>query len=200
VAPLSRRGFETRLAPFRFVARREYSLACNWKVYVDNYVDGGYHINTIHPELAGVIDYTHYRTEIDEHVSVQVSPLTRREGAEAVAGVRSGDSAYYAWIFPNAMINCYEGVMDTNLVLPTGQDSCRVVFDFYFTQTEGDEARRFIDESIAVADKVQLQDGDICEEVQRGMASRSYRAGRFSVRREASGYHFHQLLARWLRD
>jgi hypothetical protein len=36
--------------------------------------------------------------------------------------------------------------------------------------------------------------------VQRGLASRSYRTGRFSVKREAAGYHFHQLLARWLRQ
>jgi choline monooxygenase len=199
VLPLARHGFEARMAPFRFVARRDYSLACNWKVYVDNYLDGGYHVNTIHPALAGVLDYTHYRTEIDEHFSVQISPLARKEGSESVASVRGGDSAYYAWVFPNLMINCYEGVMDTNLVIPTGPNSCRVVFDFYFTQTEGDEARRFIDESMAVAHKVQLEDGDICEDVQRGLASRSFDTGRFSVRRERSGYQFHQLLARWLR-
>ena len=199
VAPLGRLGFEERMAPFRFVGRREYVLACNWKIYVDNFVDGGYHINTIHPGLASVLDYTHYRTEIDEHVSVQRSPLTARQGAETVASVRAGDSAHYAFVFPNAMINCYEGVMDTNVVVPTGPQSCRVIFDYYFTRTEGDEARRFMDESMAVTHQVQVEDGEICEEVQRGLGSRSYETGRFSVRREASAYHFHRLLARWLR-
>jgi choline monooxygenase len=199
VAPLMRYGFEERMQPFRFVGRRDYPLACNWKVYVDNYLDGGYHVNTIHPGLAGVLDYTSYRTEIDQHISVQLSPLTRREGASsAVAGVRGGDMAYYAWVFPNLMINCYEGVMDINLVLPTGPDSCRVIFDFYFTRTEGDEARCFMDESMAVTHQVQMEDGAICEETQRGLGSRSYSSGRFSVRREGSGYQFHQLLARWL--
>jgi choline monooxygenase len=200
VAPLRRFGFEERMAPFRFVARREYPLACNWKIYVDNFLDGGYHINTIHPALAGVLDYTKYRTEIDEHISVQISPLTCHDGAEDVASVRSGGDAHYAWVFPNLMINCYEGVMDTNRVVPTGPNSCRVVFDFYFTKTEGDEARQFMDESMVVTERVQLEDGDICEEVQRGLGSRSYDAGRFSVRREKSGYQFHQLLARWLRN
>src|SRR5262249_36965961 len=28
-----------------FARRVEYELACNWKVYVDNYLDGGYHVN-----------------------------------------------------------------------------------------------------------------------------------------------------------
>src|SRR5205085_9197689 len=126
-------------------------------------------------------------------------PLTSRKGAEAVAGVRGGDCAYYAWVFPNLMLNWYEGVLDTNLVLPTGPGSCRVIFDFYFTQTEGDEARRFMDESMAVSDRVQVEDGDICEDVQRGLASRSYDTGRFSARSEGGGYHFHRLLARCLR-
>ncbi len=199
VAPLARRNFEALLAPFGFVARREYRLGCNWKVYVDNYLDGGYHVNTIHPGLASVIDYTHYRTEIDEHVSVQISPLGRPKGDAAVASVRAGDVAYYAWVFPNLMLNLYEGVLDTNLVLPEGPNACRVIFDFYFTRTDED-ARRFIEESMAVTHQVQMEDGEICEDVQRGLASRSYDTGRFSVRREAGGYHFHQLLARWLRD
>jgi choline monooxygenase len=97
------------------------------------------------------------------------------------------------------MLNVYEGLMDTNLVLPDGPGRCRVIFDFYFAATEGEEARRFMEESLAVTHQVQLEDGGICEEVQRGLASRSYDVGRFSVRREGPGYHFHQLLARWLR-
>ena len=73
--------------------------------------------------------------------------------------------------------------MDTNLVLPLGPDRCRVVFDFYFADTA--RPRTFIAESIAVADQVQAEDVGVCEEVQRGLNSRSYTTGRFSVRREA---------------
>jgi choline monooxygenase len=98
------------------------------------------------------------------------------------------------------MINLYEGVMDTNLVLPDGPDACRVVFDFYFADTEGEKAKAYIERSMAVAHEVQLEDLGICEEVQRGLKSRSYDTGRFSVKREAPGYHFHQLLARRLRE
>jgi choline monooxygenase len=112
-----------------------------------------------------------------------------------MAKVRSGDRAYYWWIFPNFMINIYRGVMDTNLVLPIGPDSCKVVFDFYFTDAED---RPFIADSIAVSHQIQLEDIGICEEVQRGLASRTYTTGRFSVQREAAGYHFHQLLGNYL--
>jgi choline monooxygenase len=198
VSSFSRLGFEQRMASLRFVGRREYRLACNWKVFVDNYLDGGYHINTVHPGLASVLDYSKYRIEIDDHASVQISPLER--GPEEIANVRKGDNAYYAWIFPNLMLNLYEGVMDTNLVLPDGPGACRVLFDYYFADAEGDQARQRIEQSIAVAHQVQLEDVGVCEDVQRGLCSRSYDTGRFSVRREAGGYHFHQLLARWLSE
>jgi choline monooxygenase len=88
--------------------------------------------------------------------------------------------------------------MDTNLVLPQGPDRCRVLFDFYFADTEGPEAEAFIAQSMEVAHQVQLEDQTVCEQVQRGLRSRSYDTGRFSVRRESGGYHFHRLLAEYL--
>ncbi|HEY8459314.1 MAG TPA: SRPBCC family protein, partial [Blastocatellia bacterium] len=48
--------------------------------------------------------------------------------------------------------------------------------------------------SVAVAEKIQNEDVAICESVQRGLKSRSYAAGRLSVRREAGERLFHQLL------
>jgi choline monooxygenase len=199
LAPLEERTPDFDLSGPRFVERREYRLACNWKVFVDNYLDGGYHVNSIHPGLAGVLDYSEYRTEIAGETSVQISPVRSSErggGNTSVGQVRTG-MAYYWWIFPNFMINAYQGVMDTNLVLPAGPDACRVIFDFYFG-AESSAAPQFISESIAVAHQIQLEDVAICEQVQRGLASRSYDTGRFSVRREVAGFHFHRLLAQRL--
>lgn len=178
--------------------RRRYSLACNWKVFVDNYQDGGYHVNTVHLGLAGALDYSQYRTDNFAHCGVQSSPIKPSDDP-LVNKVRTGDFAYYWWIFPNLMVNLYQGVMDTNLVLPLGPDRCRVFFDFYFADTEGPAAQKFIADSMAVAHQVQLEDQEVCEEVQRGLKSRSYDTGRFSVKRESGGYHFHQLLAKALR-
>jgi choline monooxygenase len=198
LAPLPEKTVGLGLETLRFVRRQEYELACNWKVFVDNYLDGGYHVNTVHPGLAGALDYAHYRTEIAGNTSVQVSPL--RPSADATVGkVRTGANAYYWWVFPNLMLNVYQGVMDTNLVLPLGPERCRVVFDFYFAPGDGPGAEQFIADSIAVAHQIQLEDVGVCEEVQAGLKSRSFDTGRFSVRREAGGYHFHRLLARRLR-
>jgi choline monooxygenase len=200
LTPLPEQSASLELEKLCFAERREYDLACNWKVFVDNYLDGGYHVNYVHPDLAGVLDYSQYRTDVYDWTSVQSSPIKAAPGAEdSVRKVRSG-RAYYWWIFPNLMINLYQGVMDTNLVLPLGPERCRVIFDFYFTEIEGTEAKQFIADSIAVAHRVQLEDVGISEDVQKGLASRSYDTGRFSVRREAAGYHFHRLLARMLVD
>ncbi len=202
LAPLPERTAGRGLEALRFVERREYELACNWKVYVDNFLDGGYHVNTVHPGLAGVLDYANYRTEVFGQTSLQSSPLQAPAAGDddAVGRVRTGDLALYWWVFPNFMLNLYEGVMDTNLVMPLGPDRCQVVFDFYFTRPEGAAVTAFERGSIAVAHQVQREDVQICEEVQRGLASRSFDAGRFSVRREVAGYHFHRLLAVKLRD
>jgi choline monooxygenase len=197
-APLERRGSLAALGTYRWHSRREYRLACNWKVFVDNYLDGGYHVNTVHPGLAGVLDYSHYRTQIDGCASVQISPLRPARDGEGFAEVRSGGDAHYWWVFPNLMVNLYDTAADVNMVLPDGPDACRVIFDYYFPPREGEDPR-LVEQSLAVTHQVQVEDVGICEEVQRGLKSRSYDTGRFSVRREAGGYHFHQLLARWLR-
>jgi choline monooxygenase len=169
--------------------RRTYDLACNWKVYIDNYLDGGYHVHTVHPALAGAIDYSQYRTHVFDRCSVQTSPLTPTDGS--VGATRTGTAAYW-WLWPNFMVNVSNGVMDTNLVLPLAVDRCRVIFDFYFAP---DATAEFKQTSVDVAEQVQAEDVLICEQVQRGLNSRSYSTGRFSVKREAAGYAFHRLVA-----
>ncbi len=187
VAPLG-------MGELRFFARKSYTLACNWKVYVDNYLDGGYHVPHLHKGLNSVLDYREYTIENSRHYSLQSSPMVASGEHVSVAATRTGDRAYYYWLYPNFMINLYEGVMDTNLVMPLGVDRCVVHFDFYFADVS-DAARRHNEESVAVSERIQNEDVDICESVQRGLRSRAYGAGRLSVRREAGEHLFHRLLA-----
>jgi choline monooxygenase len=176
-----------------FFDRRVYTLNCNWKVYVDNYLDGGYHVPHAHKGLSSVIEYTSYTIENLERACLQSSPLSSDAKSEkGVAATRQG-RAFYLWIYPNFMINAYEGVMDTNLVLPLAVDKCAVVFDYYFSDVSKKALRRN-QASIKVSEKVQDEDMAICDAVQRGLASRAYIAGRLSVRREAGEHLFHRLL------
>jgi choline monooxygenase len=179
----------------RYFDRRIYTLKCNWKVYVDNYLDGGYHVPHAHKSLSSVVEYTKYTIENFARSCLQSSPLDASSAADSTIGATRQGHAFYLWIYPNFMINAYSGVMDTNLVLPLGVDKCLVIFDYYFADISPAAAQQHRD-SIAVSEKVQDEDMAICDSVQRGLASRAYITGRLSVRREAGEHLFHRLLHR----
>ena len=182
-------GFET----LHWVEQRRYNLNCNWKVFVDNYLDGGYHVPHLHKGLDSVLDYSNYTIENGKRLSLQSSPMVSSNQHDEVGSVRRGGRALYYWFYPNFMMNYYEGVLDTNLVRPLAVDRTEVVFDFYFADvSETVRARNLA--SINVGDRIQQEDLDICESVQRGLRSRAYEAGRLSVRREAGEHLFHRLL------
>ncbi|MGH9736116.1 MAG: aromatic ring-hydroxylating oxygenase subunit alpha [Candidatus Acidiferrales bacterium] len=184
----------------KFVERRAYTLQCNWKVYVDNFLDGGYHVPHMHKGLNSVLDYTNYTIENLDRCCVQSSPVSVDSSSDAsAAATRKGNRAFYFWQYPNFMLNWYEGYLDTNLVIPLAVDRCEVIFDFYFGDTT-ESHMPYIRESIGVSERVQQEDIVICEGVQRGLGSRAYNAGRLSVRRETGEHLFHRLLARDLKS
>ena len=191
MAPVSGRVDHARL---RFVRRVNYEIACNWKVFVDNYLDGGYHVGHLHRGLAGQLDLDSYRTEITDRVSLQTC---RAAASEATTGVdfndRIGAGAVYAFIYPNLMINRYGPIMDTNWVLPLSHERTLTIFDYFFE--EGSDAE-FIERSLTASDRVQQEDVGICESVQRGLQSSAFDRGPYAPRVEQGAYHFHGLLAR----
>jgi choline monooxygenase len=192
---LERRLRAMQLDRLQFVARRKYRLACNWKVYVDNYLDGGYHVGYLHRGLAAQLDMDSYQTEVFERYSIQSGAGAASDGASGSDfAERIGDRVLYAWLYPNLMINRYGPMMDTNWVIPRGHDETEVIFDYYFTPETASDAE-FVEKSLAASDVVQQEDVDICESVQKGLGSSSYDRGRYSVKREQGELHFHRLLA-----
>jgi choline monooxygenase len=188
------RGLTERLdgwADLRWVARRSYEVRCNWKVFNDNYLDGGYHIPHMHPSLDAQIAIGSYRTELFDGASVQTCPPS------GAAGARIGEGALYAWIHPTLMINRYGPVLDTNTVVPLGPDRCVVHFDFWFA-VDADED--FTAQSMAQSEVTQLEDIDISESVQLGTASPGFDRGRYAPNYEKAIHHFHRLLAADLRS
>ena len=196
---LTKRAAPLGLKNLHFFDTRRYDIHCNWKVFVDNYLDGGYHVPHLHKGLNSVLDYKQYTIENEDRYCLQSSPMVSSDEDVATGATRKGDRAWYFWQYPNLMINCYEGYMDTNLVLPVDVDHCRVIFDFYFADVS-DSRRQYNQQSVAVGARVQDEDLGICEAVQRGLKSRAYGAGRLSVRREAGEHLFHRLLAADLKN
>lgn len=183
-------GIAERFAPvdlgaMQFVRRDSWDVECNWKVYVDNYLEG-YHVPLIHPALSKVVDYRNYDVELFEWYSLQHSPL------QAGDDVYGAGRAYYYFIYPNVMLNVMPGRLQTNRVLPLGPGRCRVEFEWFCTPT--DEAMARFDSDREFTNNIQEEDVDICERVQVGLASGHYRAGRLCPRREAGVWHFHEHL------
>ena len=106
------------------VERRSYELFCNWKVFIDNYLDG----SSICPlpciEISQQNSISRYETECFDSYAVQ------RAVSSSGAGERLNGEALYAWVYPNLMINRYGSMMDINVVTPMGL-KCRVDFDWY---------------------------------------------------------------------
>ena len=175
-----------------FAGRREWIIDCNWKVFVDNYLDGGYHVPYLHKGLNSILSYANYTITNGEHYCLQSSPIDATSGEAVTASVRKGQALYY-WLYPNFMLNWYEGYLDTNLVLPIAVDKMKVIFDFYFSDVSPSAAKRNR-KSMDVSEHIQDEDHAICVSVQRGLRSRAYGAGRLSVRREGGENLFHRLL------
>lgn len=178
---------------YAFSHRHSYEIACNWKVYVDNYLEG-YHVPHIHPALNKLLDYRSYRTEVAAWHSLQWSPL---ENAGNFYG--EGDALYY-FVWPNIMLNILPGRLQTNRVVPLGTDRCRVDFDYYYPATAdaAEQERRRQDQEFS--DEVQQEDVAICLAVQQRLQSGSYLAGRLCPKRESGVHHFHELLRRAWRE
>ncbi|MBW3566777.1 MAG: Rieske 2Fe-2S domain-containing protein [Proteobacteria bacterium] len=194
VAGINERLGERRLDKLAFRQHASYEIACNWKIYVDNFLEG-YHLPIVHPGLNRLLDYRSYVTETHEWHSLQWSPLeTAAESGNNFYG--DGDALYY-FIYPNTMLNILPGRLQTNRVIPLGVDRCRVDFDYYYP-SDGDNVRHAQD--VEFSDEVQHEDIAICEAVQRGMASGSWQTGRLNPKRETGLLHFHELLRRAYRD
>jgi choline monooxygenase len=188
-----------RLDGLRFHLRRSYPVAANWKVYVDNYLEG-YHVPAVHPGLNREIDFRRYVTELGEHYAVQHAPIAAGAGAGRVyAADADTPEARYYWLFPNVMLNCYQGVLQVNVVEPTGVDRCLVHFDWYLPAAPADdEARARFERLAAFSDEVQAEDAAICAAVQRNVGSTAFEPGPYSTQYETGVHRFHTLYARAL--
>lgn len=167
-----------------------YELACNWKVYVESFLEP-YHLPLVHHELYAQTDYANYKIELRKWHSRQIGPS--RDGA-SISATGATEAAWY-FLFPNVILNCSFGLASTNLVLPTGPTTCKVVCDF-LTPPNADPST--VDAGIAFSDRIQREDIGICEAVQRGLESRSYQGGRLNPKREMAVGHFWELLGKAL--
>jgi choline monooxygenase len=78
--------------------------------------------------------------------------------------------------------------------VPLSEEKTLTIFEWF--SYPGSAVQR---EVVAFSDEIQQEDIRICESVQKGLRSRCFDRGRFSVKRENGVHHFHLLLDEFLR-
>jgi choline monooxygenase len=176
--------------------RRTYDMKCNWKTYVDNYLEG-YHLPTVHPGLNRELDFNAYTVEpYVSHVR-QWSPIRGAQPGDAeprrYQHARTDLTTDYFWAFPNWMLNCYPDNVSLNIVLPIEPERSLAIFEWYLPEQDlGSTAAKA---SVRFSDEIQMEDVAICEAVQKNLRSRSYERGRYSVKQEKGVHAFHRMYA-----
>ena len=175
---------------------RDFMVNAHWALYCDNYLEG-FHVPFVHKGLNAVLDYGSYKTEIYDHCNLQIGytddtknifdlPKDHIDYGKNVA-------AYYYWIFPNMMFNFYPWGLSINIVQPLEINKTKISFMSYvYDPTKLNKGAG------SGLDKVELEDEEVVENVQKGICSSFYKTGRFSPTREQGVHHFHRLLAQFL--
>jgi len=100
--------------------------------------------------------------------------------------------AYYYWIFPNIMLNFYNWGVSVNIVEPLSMNKTRIKFLTFA------EPNKNLTKLIKELHQVELEDEEVVLNVQKGVNSRTYVKGRYSVNHEKGVHHFHQLLSKYI--
>jgi choline monooxygenase len=175
---------------------RDYLVHAHWALYCDNYLEG-FHVPFVHDDLMDVLDYGNYTTELYDYCNLQIGytdkatevfdlPKDHIDYGKNVA-------AFYYWVFPNMMFNFYPWGLSINIVKPLDLNRTKVSFISYVY-----DPSKLNKGAAGDIDKVEREDEVVVENVQKGVRSSFYKAGRFSPTREKGVHHFHRLLAEFL--
>lgn len=189
--PLEKFNFEHSLS-------KTFTINAHWALYCENYLEG-FHIPFVHANLNSIIDFGEYATELFfPYSSLQIGIGKNKSDCFEIPpsspDYGKNIAAYYFWIFPNMMFNFYPWGLSVNVVQPIAANKSRILFYSYIY----DESK--LEKGAGAGlDKVEMEDEEIVENVQRGIQSRFYKHGRYSVKREQGTHHFHRILSGFLK-
>jgi choline monooxygenase len=175
---------------------REYLTDAHWALYCENYLEG-FHIPFVHAGLNAVIDFGQYRTELYRYSSLQ---LGLAKPGELCFDIPAGTpdfgkrvAAYYFFVFPNLMFNFYPWGLSLNVVKPLELNRTQISFlPFIWNQS------LYHSGAGSGLDRVEQEDETVVQQVQKGILSRFYQHGRYSVNREQGTHHFHRLISEFM--
>jgi choline monooxygenase len=176
---------------------KTFEVDANWALYCENYLEG-FHIPFVHAALNAALSFGDYTTELYAKSSLQLGIGKDNEDCfdlpESSEDYGKNVAAYYFWVYPNMMFNFYPWGLSINVVSPLGVNKTKVEFITYMWKED-----HYDKGAGSNLDKVEMEDEEIVENVQKGILSRFYKHGRYSVTRESGTHHFHRLIAESMR-
>jgi choline monooxygenase len=182
---------------FRADLSKDFIVKAHWALYCENYLEG-FHIPFVHAGLNAVIDFGNYTTELFNWSNLQLG-IAKADEDCFVLPASSPDhgkkiAAYYFFVFPNMMFNFYPWGLSVNIVKPISMNETKVSFLTYIWNES-----KFNTGAGSGLDEVEMEDEEVVENVQKGIRSRFYQQGRYSVTREQGTHHFHRMIAEWMK-
>jgi choline monooxygenase len=181
---------------FRPELSQSYTVNAHWALYCENYLEG-FHIPFVHAGLNAVVDFGKYTTEIFKYSNLQLGMAKNSDAVfdlpESSRDYGKKIAAYYFWIFPNMMFNYYPWGLSINLIQPLNIEQCKVSFFTYLWKENEYNTGAGSD-----LNTVEMEDEEVVEAVQKGIRSRFYKHGRYSVTREQGTHHFHRIITEFM--
>jgi len=171
-----------------FHHRSEWSVAANWKVVAENFLEC-YHCAVAHPGFSALVDVSPeaYRLEVGRLHSTQIGPA--RDGARR---------SQFHFVWPNTGINVFPGEPNLSIgpFVPGAPERTDRFLDYFFG--EGVSAA-WISELLELDDAVGREDEALVERVQLGVGSGAISDGRLLGDAEQLVAHFQGLVREALR-
>ena len=196
-----------RLEEHKLLRRVEYSIAANWKLVGENFMEY-YHLPWVHPGLVKVSPLkAHYRWQgAGMYTGFCTTPIAANtddggwQGLPALPTLSEEDrqSARFAWLFPNLALNALPNHTFLMLARPTEAGRTEEV-TYLLSHPEsiagaGDRLDEEVETLIRFWDEVNREDIGIVERVQEGLADTAYTGGRMCYRFEESVHRFQNMV------
>jgi Rieske 2Fe-2S family protein len=201
------------LADMVSVRRETRRLACNWKVYWENYSEC-YHCPLLHPELCRIVPiYRHGvldRSDAPGSGEAVGDPRPRvapglftwtLDGRSNLPLIDGPDEATrslgmaFATFTANMFVVGHPDYVRSVRLLPRGPETLELSVDWLLPKGVAEAHAAELDHLFELSDRVIAQDADACERNQRGLKSLRHAHG-VLVPQEQSVWEFH----RWLRQ
>ncbi|HXV52826.1 MAG TPA: aromatic ring-hydroxylating dioxygenase subunit alpha, partial [Solirubrobacterales bacterium] len=198
-----------RFAELERAGERNYEVMANWKGIAENYNEC-LHCPGVHPELNALSTYMSGEEIDGSGAWCGGSMELTGEGAETmgsdgghasnrptIEGLTEADEKLilYFVLFPNALVSLHPDYVMLHTLDPREPGRTDVSCEFFFEERAIEAADFDPSDAISFWDKTNREDWYVCELTQKGVGTRGYTAGRYSLE-ETDTHEFDGMIAR----